>query len=166
MSAGLVTTGARESTAEGLLDAAEAALARAREGGGGMVGEADAGGDRLRLLLADDDPVTRLMMGAIVRREAGFELVGEAEDAAGAVELALRRRPDVVLLDVNMPGGGGPRAAVQIREALPDVRIVAISADDSQLNQYDMMRAGAVGFITKGASDEEILRVIRSSARW
>jgi DNA-binding NarL/FixJ family response regulator len=64
------------------------------------------------------------------------------------------------------PGGGGARAAVQIREALPDVRIVAISADDSQTNQCDMMRAGAVGFITKGASDEEVLRVIRSSARW
>ena len=65
-----------------------------------------------------------------------------------------------------MPGGGGARAAVQIREALPDVRIVAISADDSHGNQYDMMRAGAVGFITKGAPDDEILRVIRSSARW
>ena len=120
----------------------------------------------LRLLVADDDPVSRLMIGAIVKREPGFELVGEAEDAGQAVELALRRRPDVVLLDVDMPGGGGARAAVEIREGLPEVRIVAISADDSQGSQYDMMRAGAVGFVTKGASDDEILRVIRSSARW
>ena len=102
------------------------------------------------------------MIGAIVKREPGFELVGEAEDAGQAVELALRRRPDVVLLDVDMPGGGGARAAVEIREGLPEVRIVAISADDSQGSQYDMMRAGAVGFVTKGASDDEILRVIRS----
>ena len=65
-----------------------------------------------------------------------------------------------------MPGGGGLRAAAEIREALPDVRVVAISGDDSQLNQYEMMRAGAVGFLAKGAPDEEILRVIRSSARW
>jgi diguanylate cyclase (GGDEF)-like protein len=166
ISAGLVLTGGEDTTAEALLAAAEAALERARADGGGLVGPASGAGSRLRLLVADDDPVTRLMMGAIVKREQSFELVGEAEDAGGAVELALRRRPDVVLLDVNMPGGGGPRAAVQIREALPDVRIVAISADDSQMNQYDMMRAGAVGFITKGASDEEILRVIRSSARW
>jgi DNA-binding NarL/FixJ family response regulator len=167
INAGLVMTGAGENTAEALLAGAEAALARARdEEGGATVGPADEGAGRLRLLLADDDPVTRLMVGAIVKRESGFELVGEAEDAGSAVELAIRRRPDVVLLDVNMPGGGGPRAAVQIREALPDVRIVAISADDSQMNQYDMMRAGAVGFITKGASDDEILRVIRSSARW
>jgi diguanylate cyclase (GGDEF)-like protein len=168
VSAGVVMTGAAgvENTPEALLTGAEAALKRAREGGGGMVASDAGAGSTLRLLLADDDPVSRLMMSAIVKREAGFELVGEAEDATGAIELALRRRPDVVLLDVNMPGGGGARAAVQIREALPDVRIVAISADDSQMNQYDMMRAGAVGFITKGASDEEILRVIRSSARW
>jgi DNA-binding NarL/FixJ family response regulator len=110
--------------------------------------------------------VSRLTLGALVRREAGFELVAEAADAAEAVELALQRRPDVVLLDVDMPGGGGARAAVQIREALPDARIVAISADDSQVNQYDMMRAGAVGFLSKGAPAEEVVRVIRSSARW
>ena len=65
-----------------------------------------------------------------------------------------------------MPGGGGARAAVEIREHLPDARIVAISADDSQSSQYDMMRAGAVGFLAKGSPDDEILRVIRSSARW
>ena len=167
VSAGLAMTGIGENTAEALLAGAEAALARARaSGGGGVDAPAAAGEGALRLLVADDDPVTRLTIGAILKREPGFELVGEAEDAGAAVELALRRRPDVVLLDVSMPGGGGARAAVQIREALPEVRIVAISADDSHGNQYDMMRAGAVGFITKGAPDDEILRVIRSSARW
>jgi len=167
VSASLVMTGgATENTAEALLEAAEAALARARESGGGIEAPAAPGQGTLRLLIADDDPLIRLTIGAILKREEGFELVGEAEDAGAAVELALRRRPDVVLLDVSMPGGGGARAAVQIREALPDVRIVAISADDSHGNQYDMMRAGAVGFITKGAPDDEILRVIRSSAKW
>ncbi len=166
VSAGLVMIGGAENTSDALLAAAEAALARARETGGGVEAPTATGQGTLRLLVADDDPVTRLTIGAILKREAGFELVGEAEDAGAAVELALRRRPDVVLLDVSMPGGGGARAAVQIREALPDVRIVAISADDSHGNQYDMMRAGAVGFITKGAPDDEILRVIRSSARW
>jgi diguanylate cyclase (GGDEF)-like protein len=165
VSAGLVMTGGTDTTPDALLASAEAALARARAAGGGMDGPAAEGEGPLRVLLADDDPAIRLTVGAMVRREADFELVGEAEDASGAVELALRRRPDVVLLDVDMPGGGA-RAAVQIREALPDVRIVAISADDSQMNQYDMMRAGAVGFISKGAPDDEILRVIRSSARW
>ena len=161
---GMVTTEAEPDPAA-LISLAEAALARAGQSGG-IAGHDPAGGSGLRLLVADDDPVSRLMLGAIVKREPGFELVGEAEDAGQAVELALRRRPDVVLLDVDMPGGGGARAAVEIREGLPEVRIVAISADDSQGSQYDMMRAGAVGFVTKGASDDEILRVIRSSARW
>ena len=93
--------------------AAEAALARARDRQrAGSRPEGDGRG-ALRLLVADDDPVSRLMLGAIVKREPGFELVGEAEDAGQAVELALRRRPDVVLLDVDMPGGGGARAAVR-----------------------------------------------------
>jgi two-component system chemotaxis response regulator CheY len=164
VSVGMVTTG-HEPEPEALLAAAEAAVARA-EVSGAIVGQGAEETGALRLLVADDDPVSRLMLGAIVKREPGFELVGEAEDATSAIELALRRRPDVVLLDVNMPGGGGARAAVEIREGLPNARIVAISADDSQNSQYDMMRAGAVGFLTKGASDDEILRVIRSSARW
>ena len=161
---GMVTTEAEPDPAA-LMSLAEAALARAGQSGG-IAGHDPAGGGGLRLLVADDDPVSRLMIGAIVKREPGFELVGEAKDAGQAVELALRRRPDVVLLDVDMPGGGGARAAVEIREGLPAVRIVAISADDSQGSQYDMMRAGAVGFLSKGSSDDEILRVIRSSARW
>jgi diguanylate cyclase (GGDEF)-like protein len=164
VSVGIVTTGGEPEPAA-LLASAEAALAQAVQSGG-IVGQSGDESGTLRLLVADDDPVSRLMLGAIVKREPGFELVGEAEDATQAIELALRRRPDVVLLDVDMPGGGGARAAVEIREGLPAVRIVAISADDSQNSQYDMMRAGAVGFITKGAADDEILRVIRSSARW
>ena len=164
VSVGIVTSG-HEPEPAALLTAAEAALKRAAESGG-IVGEDPESSGALRLLVADDDPVSRLMLGAIVKREPGFELVGEAEDATSAIELALRRRPDVVLLDVDVPGGGGARAAVEIREGLPAVRIVAISADDSQSSQYDMMRAGAVGFLTKGAPDDEILRVIRSSARW
>lgn len=165
VSVGIVTTGSEPEPGP-LLASAEAALAEAAQSADGIVGQGGAETSAIRLLVADDDPVSRLMLGAILRREPGFELVGEAEDAVQAVELALRRRPDVVLLDVNMPGGGGARAAVDIREGLPDVKIVAISADDSQDTQYDMMRAGAVGFLAKGSSDEEILRVIRSSARW
>ena len=165
ISVGVVTTGADPEPAA-LLAAAEATLTQAATQAGGVLhGGGDASGG-VRLLVADDDPVSRLMLSAILKRQPDFKVVGEADDAKSAVELALRRRPDVVLLDVNMPGGGGARAAVEIREGLPDVKIVAISADDSQSSQYDMMRAGAVGFIAKGSPDDEILRVIRSSARW
>ncbi len=118
-----------------------------------------------RILVADDHAPTRAGVRLALESD-GFIVSAEDETAERAIATALADPPDLCLLDVDMPGGGGPRAAVQIREALPDVRIVAISADDSQSSQYDMMRAGAVGFLTKGAADDEILRVIRSSARW
>ena len=72
----------------------------------------------------------------------------------------------MVVLDFDMPGGGGVRAAIEIREASPTTRIVALSADGSQAAQYDMSRAGAIGYVVKGAPDEEIVRAIRNAARW
>jgi two-component system chemotaxis response regulator CheY len=120
----------------------------------------------IRVLIADEDPAVRLTITALVGAEGGLELVGEAGSAGEAIALAARRRPDVVVLDFDMPGGGGIRAAVEIREACPTARIVALSADDTPQAQLDMSRAGAVGYLVKGASDEQIARTIRSSARW
>ena len=153
-----------------LFELADQALYRAKEAGRNRVevhgGEVARKQDAIRLLIADDDPAIRLVLSALAARHEDLDLVGEAEDAAQAIELTARRRPDVVLLDFDMPGGGGVAAAMAIRDASPTTRIVALSADDSQGAQYDMSRAGAVGYLVKDAPDEEIVRVLRSSARW
>jgi diguanylate cyclase (GGDEF)-like protein len=169
VSAGVASLADDDCKPDELFELADQALYRAKDGGRNRVevhhGEVPAT-ETIRLVIADDDPAIRLVMSSLIARQEDLELVGEAEDATQAIELAARRRPDIVVLDFDMPGGGGVTAAMAIREANPTTRIVALSADGSQGAQYDMSRAGAVGYLVKGAPDDEIVRVIRSSARW
>jgi diguanylate cyclase (GGDEF)-like protein len=170
VSAGVAALTDPDCRPEELFELADQALYRAKEGGRNRVelhhGEGSSGERAIRLLVADDDPGIRLVLSALVARQGDIELVGEAEDAEQAIDLAARRRPDVVVLDFDMPGGGGVAAATAIREANPTTRVIALSADGSPGAQYDMTRAGAVGYVVKGAPEDEILRVIRSTARW
>ena len=170
VSAGVAGLGEHTTRPDHVFELADKALYRAKQNGRNRVevhgNDAGAEDSSIRLLIADDDPSIRLTLTALLQREPGFELVGEAEDAAQAIDLAARRRPNVVVLDFDMPGGGGVRAAIEIREASPTTRIVALSADDSQAAQYDMSRAGAIGYVVKGGADEDIIRAIRNAARW
>jgi DNA-binding response OmpR family regulator len=120
---------------------------------------------RLRILIADDEPEMRATLAGLVATDPGLELAGVAEDADEAVEVARVTRPDVALLDVSMPGGGGPRAAVGIRWRSPRTNLVAFSMHDDKAAIVDMLRAGAVGYVVKGASCEEILDALRWAAQ-
>jgi signal transduction histidine kinase len=91
--------------------------------------------------------------------------VGAAEDADQAIEIARAHHPDVALLDVKMPGGGGPRASRQIRELSPHTRVVALSAYEDRTTVLEMLRAGAAGYLVKGTSAGEIVEAIRRSVR-
>jgi DNA-binding NarL/FixJ family response regulator len=118
---------------------------------------------RLRLLIADDDPVMRMLLGAIVRSDPSIELVAEAEDADEAIALAAERRPDVALLDVEMPGGGGLRAAQEIHAQHPQIRLLALSAHETGEARAAMENAGASGYVVKGAPPAEVLQAVRNA---
>jgi diguanylate cyclase (GGDEF)-like protein len=172
ISAGVAVAEPAGITATELLAAADVALYRAKEQGRNRVVNHDPrassaqAGRPVRLLIADDDPLTREFLRAIADTSPALEMVGAACDSQEAIETALLTRPDVVLLDLNMPGGGGVSAATAIRNGLPSSRIVAYSVADGPDSQLAMARAGAVGYIVKGAPASEIVKAVTSAARW
>jgi EAL domain-containing protein (putative c-di-GMP-specific phosphodiesterase class I)/FixJ family two-component response regulator len=121
--------------------------------------------DRIRVLVADDEPAVRAVLAELVAAEATLELVGTAKDAEEAIEIAVRERPDVALLDVKMPGGGGPRAAREIRVSSVQTRVVALSAYEDRASVLAMLRAGAVGYLVKGTRAAEIVKLIHDVVR-
>ncbi len=133
----------------------------------GAAAEGEAGGsEAARIVVADDDSDIRALLGAIVEREEGFELVGSAADTEEAIKVAREKRPDVVILDWMMPGGGGAVAASQISGAVPDARIIGITAGDAITAEYEMGTHGAVAFLQKGCAAAELVATIRSALRW
>ena len=118
----------------------------------------------VRLIIADDDALARALIEAIVERDAELELVGCAEDAERAIELAGEHQPDVAVLDWVMPGGGGAAAARGIRGRSPDTQIVALTSPDSQNTENDILRAGARTSLVKGCPPEQLLRTIHAAA--
>ena len=118
----------------------------------------------LRVLVADDHPVYRGGVRAALADVADIEVVGEAADGAEAVELAGRLQPDVVLMDLHMPGTNGIEATRRLAEAHPAVGVVALTMFDDDESLFAAIRAGARGYLVKGAAQEDIVRAIRAVA--
>jgi EAL domain-containing protein (putative c-di-GMP-specific phosphodiesterase class I)/CheY-like chemotaxis protein len=121
--------------------------------------------DTIRVMIADDESQLRVALSDLLSHEDELELVGAAADAEEAIALALDRRPDVAVLDVKMPAGGGPRAAREILRASPATRVIALSAHEDRSTILEMFRAGAVGYLIKGAHGGEIVHSIIQVAR-
>jgi EAL domain-containing protein (putative c-di-GMP-specific phosphodiesterase class I)/DNA-binding NarL/FixJ family response regulator len=118
----------------------------------------------IKVLIADDEAVLRTALADLVSSDYEFELVGAAKDADEAIALAEEVRPDVVLVDVRMPGGGGMRVAEELRSRLPEIRVLAHTAVDDRATVVRMLQAGAVGYLVKGTQPSEILSAIRRAA--
>ena len=118
----------------------------------------------LRVMLVDDHALVRsAVRQAIV--EDGIELVGEAATAEEAFASALELRPDVLLLDIDLPGMKGIRMVEELAPRLPDTRIVMLTVSDDDRDLIDAMAKGAAGYLTKDLSPEALLRALRGSQR-
>jgi PAS domain S-box-containing protein len=119
----------------------------------------------IRVLIAENEAPLREALAALVEHEPDLVLVGVAADADEAVARARETRPDIALLDVKMPGGGGPRVAAELRDALLETRMIALSAYDDRGSVVDMLNAGAVAYLVKGTAPNEILEAMRRAMR-
>ena len=116
----------------------------------------------IRILVADDHPVVRGGLVALLRTIAGFDVVGEAADGEIAVREAQLTRPDIVLMDVRMPGLDGVEATRRIRAAVPSTRVLMLTMYDDDATVFTAMQAGAQGYLLKEAEQEEIVRAVRA----
>jgi DNA-binding NarL/FixJ family response regulator len=118
----------------------------------------------LRVVLADDHPVVRGGLRALLGSLDGFEVVGEAADGEEAVREVQLTQPDVVLMDVRMPGVDGVEAARRIRDAMPGTAVLMLTMYDDDATVFTAMQAGARGYLLKGAEQQEIVAAIRAVA--
>jgi DNA-binding NarL/FixJ family response regulator len=118
----------------------------------------------VRVVLADDQEMVRAGLRMLVDFQPDLEVVGEAADGPAAVAVAGRTRPDVVLMDVRMPGCDGIEAARRILAAQPDVAVVVLTTFDEDASLAEALRAGVSGFLLKTAPPEQLLHAIRTVA--
>jgi DNA-binding NarL/FixJ family response regulator len=118
----------------------------------------------VRVLLADDQHLIRQGFALILGAQEDIDVVGEAADGEQAVRLAGTLRPDVVLMDVRMPGLGGIEATRRISVLEPGIRVIILTTFDVDEYAYDGLRAGASGFLLKSARPDELVAGIRSVA--
>ena len=116
----------------------------------------------INVLLVDDHELVRTGIRRILDDVRGFKVVGEAKDGEAAVQFCRQHTPNIVLMDMNMPGMGGLEATKKICRYCPDVKIIVLTVNCEDPFPSKVMQIGAHGFLTKGAGSDEMVRAIRS----
>jgi DNA-binding NarL/FixJ family response regulator len=119
--------------------------------------------EKLRVLIADDHPLFRDGMRGLLSTQPDIEVAGEATTGEEAVKLSGELEPDVVLMDVKMPGLGGIEATRRVLAANPRIRVLVVTMFEDDATVFQAMRAGARGYLLKGANSSEMLRAIRAA---
>jgi len=120
---------------------------------------------RVTVLLVDDQSLFREGLRTLLSVERGVEVVGEAGDGEAAVRLAVRLRPQVVLMDLRMPVLGGVEATRRLRAEAPASRVLVLTTFDDEDDVFDALRAGAAGYLLKDAPRDKLVEAIRAAAR-
>jgi DNA-binding NarL/FixJ family response regulator len=117
------------------------------------------------VLLVDDHALVRQGLRAVLGTTTDCEVVGEAATGEEAVALAPALRPDVVVMDLSMPGAGGVEATRRLRTAMPDVRVLVLTTFSDDERVREALTAGATGYLLKDAAPEDVIAAVRSTAR-
>ncbi|WP_115718559.1 UvrY/SirA/GacA family response regulator transcription factor [Gallaecimonas mangrovi] len=118
----------------------------------------------IKVLLVDDHDLVRTGIRRIIEDTKGFKVVGEAQTGEEAIKLCREDAPDVVLMDMNMPGIGGLEATRKLVRYCPDTKIIVLTVVTEDPIPQKVMQAGAVGYLTKGANPDEMIKAIRAVA--
>jgi two-component system response regulator NreC len=121
-------------------------------------------GERTTIVLADDHAVVRSALRMLLEAEAGFEVVAQAGDADSASRYVLGHKPDVIVLDLNMPGRPSLEVIPEIRERSPRTQIVVLTMQDDPAFAREAMRAGVLGYVLKDSADAELVKAVRMAA--
>jgi DNA-binding NarL/FixJ family response regulator len=121
-------------------------------------------GDPIRVLIIDDHPVVRDGLRLILDRRPDLEVVGDAGDGHSAVELAARVRPDVAIVDLDLPRLDGVRVIAELARVVPRCRCLVLTLHEDDRHVGDALAAGAAGYLVKGASSGDIERAVRTAA--
>jgi two-component system, NarL family, response regulator NreC len=124
----------------------------------------DAENRTIRIVLADDHAVVRSALRMLLDAEPGMEVVAEAGDVDGAIRYVRGHRPDVLILDLNMPGRASLDALPDIAEACPETRVVVLTMQSEPAFAREAMQAGVLGYILKEAADAELVKAVRLAA--
>lgn len=119
---------------------------------------------KLRVVLAEDHHVMREGLRMVVERDAGIEVVGEADNGAAAIRLTQELKPDVVVMDISMPELNGLKATERLKELMPDVRVLILTRHSDSSYVQQLLRSGARGYVLKRSASDGLVRAIKRVA--